>query len=149
MTVKLFGKTTHQIHFLLNSVTKAEKPTSHSRYLTNMSALTQGVMVDEQHVKMIFLVTKKASDLYFGCSGAYCNQCTTSKSDGQVKYILPRSFSLKRSVETMHLIFNEFEENGEIVKKKKGNYAERQRQCYQPIPQPDQELIPTKCYMDC
>ena len=58
---------------------------SQSLFNDDMRELTTGIAIGEQNFKLDFNLAcdRKASDLYLGCGGAYCDLCTVSRSDGQ------------------------------------------------------------------
>ena len=94
------------------------------------SAREHTVMVDDVHTMM----DHKASDLYLGCTGAYCDLCIKSKEQCMQQIKNRECFVIDRDVETMHRIFDELvDEDGDITKYL-NDYNIRQGQIHKPIP---------------
>ena len=100
-----------------------------------ITLLENGVKLhDGTSVKVQTFLTcdRKASDLFFGSGGAFCDLCTRTKDECEDLAIVKNGFEINKTVEHLHEVFNSLEVDGEIVKSK-DDYAARQGQCHKPI----------------
>ena len=56
-----------------------------------------------------FILDRKASELYQGLGGAYCDLCDHSKEDCLDINLVESGFSITRSIESLNAIFDELE----------------------------------------
>ena len=89
---------------------------------------------DDKHVKIDakLMCDRKASDIFFGNGGAFCDLCTNTKKECQNINVVKQGFEIEKTVAQLHGIFSSLEIDGEIMKSA-NDYQVRQGQCHKPI----------------
>ena len=114
----------------------------------DIKMMESGFVVGETKLKTELhnMYDRKASDMYLGCTGAYCDLCTHSKLECVERVVSHDFFTINRELETMIGIFDSLEEDGKIVRRK-GDYVERQGQIDRPIPEMKGHYSLCRCCM--
>ena len=80
---------------------------------------------------------RKASNLYLGIGGAYCDLCTCSKQQGCNENFIQEGFKIDRNIESMQQVFIDLVDENGVVTKRPNDYAVRAGQTAEPIADSD------------
>ena len=97
------------------------------------SVETDKGLINAKAIIVAYMMDLKATHLFLGVGGAYCDLCFYSKEECFSKEIVNQGFFITRDVQSMHNIFNDLvQEDGSILKKTQ-DYHVRFGQTTKPI----------------
>ena len=78
------------------------------------------------------MMNRKASDIYLGITGAYCDLCGYSKTQCEDHEFVEYGFHITRTLDEMRQIFNTLQRDG-IVPSRNNDYEDRKGQKHNPV----------------
>ena len=108
----------------------------------DIKKMESGFTVEETDLKAEIrnMYDRKASNMYLGCTGAYCDLCTDLKLGCVERVVSHEFFTINCELQSMIGIFDELEEEGKNVRRK-DDYAVRQGQIDRPAPESKEALL--------
>lgn len=89
--------------------------------------------VNVKAINVSYCLDRKASNLYLGLGGAYCDLCHHSKEDCLDIEFIQNGISITREIKSLHAIFNDFEQEDGSILKRTGDYSVRAGVTARPI----------------
>ena len=72
-----------------------------------------------------YMMDRKASNIYLGLGGAYCDLCEYTKQDCLEPLLIENGIEITRTVENLHNIFNELQTDEGTIRKQRNDYRIR------------------------
>ena len=125
-TGKESHETLHSLELFNNDISKVEN----EGFVVKMPG-DRAVNVTSTNVS--YCLDRKASNLYLGLGGAYCDLCHHSKEDCLDIEFVKNGITITREVKSLHAIFSDLEQEDGSVLKQKNDYSVRAGVTARPI----------------